>query len=572
MPTVPRVKRVSPQGRVQETALPIVRANTDAPIEAFGGGGEKVLAAQEKLTGVVSKVIREGQERADDILLTDARTRASELKNNLFYNEALKENGKNAFGSVERYGEKFDKGLDEIEGEFNNRQKRKFSKIRANEKIELSANLERHTFKQAQEYQRETLDAGIISSRNDMVLNWHNGPERIAEGLGEVELGAIKLAKTEGLSDEATKLFVDSEISTSHRAVIERMSANGQDRLAKQYRDEAGDELIGEDAEQVDRVLNIGSTLGEAKRSSDAVIGQFPDDQSSAMKELRETVSDAAVYEKARMMTNNYFSDQERVDRQVREDRYREASFIVETTHELPPATMIANLTPTQNNNLERRIGQLTEGVRPTTEWGLYYDLKNEGILVQTRQEFMNRDLMEFQSRLAETEFKELLNFQGDLRKNDYDNIDGYVSAYDPNYKKINSILDEAGIAYRGKYGQPGAKHYDSIAEFRRVIDEKISTEKKRTKKDFLSDDEIQDIVDKTFIRAHKKEEAWWGGTTSYLDFGNNEGREFGFFFIEDVPEEDVREITEELSRRNLPVSDKIIVKMYTEGIVGGSP
>lgn len=573
MPTVPKLNRVDSQQRISETALPSVRANPNQPVEAFGGGAENIVSTQEKLTNVATKIIEQETERADDVVLIDAKIRTSELRNNLFYdpkNGAFTKKGKDAFGISETYGQDFDKGIEEIEKGLNNRQKVLFSKIKASERMELMGNLERHTFSESQAFEKETYHAGIIAARNDMTLNWQN-IGKIPEGVLSIRENAFKLAKMQGMDESTTKLYVNTEVSKGHRAVIERMLANEQDLLAKQYRDFVGEALLGDDRTKVDHVLREGSTIGEAKRNADKIINQFPEDQESAMQKLQEDVKDAKVYEKTRLMVNNYFSDKEGIDRKIREKRFKTASYIVETTKQLPPPTITAYLTPSENTALERRLEQLHKGVSPETNWGLYYDLKNMATVEQDKTDFINLNLMKYRSYLNDPEFKDLVNLQESIRRNDIENISGNISEYRTNYKIENSALDSIGIDFGA---HPGTEEYQSVAQFRRAVDEQISIEKKRIGKQFIPNEDVQKIIDNILINNVRFRPTYWGfGKEAYFDFGNDikqeeqalsEKADVGAAtYIKDVPLEESQKITDALTRAGHSVIDEKIIELY---------
>jgi hypothetical protein len=96
MPTVPRYEQ-----RVGQAALPNARVSTNAPIEAFGGGQglqQVAQAAQETL-----EIVRKEREKADQLAVLEADTKAARLKTSLFFDPktgAMTRKGKDAFGAV----------------------------------------------------------------------------------------------------------------------------------------------------------------------------------------------------------------------------------------------------------------------------------------------------------------------------------------------------------------------------------------------------------------------------------------------------------------------------------------
>src|SRR5690242_15388566 len=103
MPIIPRVPSVSPG------ALPGVRINPAAPIEAFGGGVAAqrgapdlsgAIGATDRIAAEQQRIRLQEKARADQIAVTDAGRQLSEYQTHALYNPetgALNQLGKNAF-------------------------------------------------------------------------------------------------------------------------------------------------------------------------------------------------------------------------------------------------------------------------------------------------------------------------------------------------------------------------------------------------------------------------------------------------------------------------------------------
>jgi hypothetical protein len=502
MPTVPSLNRVNPQRKVSESALPSVRVGTDQPIDAFGGGGQNVLEAQGKLNSAVVSVVEQERSKADQIKLLDASVKSSESLNGIFYNpktgifETMK--GEGALGSAERFESEYGKSTEEIKKGLNNRQRLEFSKIEAQHLSEGRELANKYTHGEIQKYTNETLLATKISSKNNIGLKVPSGI-RADVDFENLKNSISNLGKENGWGKEKVDMETAKEFSDTHRSVVDSFVANGMPTQAKDYRESLRskspdgtivDGLIGDDKIYTDKLLRTASLDQSSKMKADELLTKYPNNFAKQFEEAGK-ITEASLSDRVKERITNINSVQERVDRQVTEDRLKKAYRHVSETMTVPPPNIMVNLTLNEQEGIRSYLSNVAKGVQPVTDWQLFYDLKNKATFADTREEFKNMNLMETaRLRLDDVRFHELVDLQENMRTNNMEEANKYIEFYSPIQKKVNTILDTVGIGKDSK----------DVPEFRRAVDDKIALETKRSGKSYLSDDEVQKIVDKTFM------------------------------------------------------------------------
>ena len=114
MPTVPRRNT----GPIRQQGYSNARLNTQAPIEAFGGGQGQVTANVGKVLSQVGSIAEEFKLRADDSAVTDALNKSKAAAQQLKFDPKegwIHRKGKDAIGAVGDYSERYKKSLDDIE-------------------------------------------------------------------------------------------------------------------------------------------------------------------------------------------------------------------------------------------------------------------------------------------------------------------------------------------------------------------------------------------------------------------------------------------------------------------------
>lgn len=573
---MPQVPVPNEAGITRVQGAPNARVSTSAPIEAFGGGraaenvtrqaqnlGEQAIQTIEKNQALAAKLAKEEKDKADDVATQDAYTRTVQLRNRLMYdpeNGAMNRKGKDAFGAGEEYGKQFEAGADEIENSLTNpEQKALYKRIREGEARDLDSNLTRHTFAQAQAYDEETTAASVSTTREDAVMNYQD-PGKVGMSINRQKVLIESNGKRNGQPAEMIKQKQMAAESTTHEAVINRMLANGQDLMASDYYKNIKGSIHGDAVAQVERNLQEGSIRGESQRQA-VKIYTTNNDLTSALQAV-DKIKDPKIQDATRDRVKQKFLEKEQAKDAAEEQTFRSAFSIVEKTRnkdDIPPDQW-DQLSPARKNSITEYLEKAAKKEGVQTDWDAYYNLKQMAASPALRDKFMQTDLLLYRPKLADAEFKELVNAQSDGKKGDTKAIDGIRT----DAQIINQSLLDAGVDPTPKQGSKDAK---KVNMFWKAVDEEVKALQSQTGKK-ATNDEVQGIVDKLMTKG-VTEKGWFWDTEKRLyevDPGTDKKFEIK---TKDIPLMDRQKIESALRARGINPTDDKINQIYKSKLAG---
>lgn len=542
MPRVPQYER-----QVQERGLPSARLTQAADTEAFGGG-----QSFQQVTNAAAKFIQEKKQEADDIATTEAYSDAVKAKNELMYdpqNGAMNRKGKNAIGAVEEYSDQYQKRLKDIEKKLRNgNQRAMFEKIKSRESLELHNTLQRHEFQEHARYDQETTMSAIEASRDDAIKNYQNNG-KVSESIS-IQVAAIDAhGKRNGLSSEAIKSEKEKAVSSTHSGVINRMLNNGQDKLAKAYFDEVKTSLTGDDTARIEKSLSSGTLRGEAQRKTDEIIGKAESLKDGL--EMARSIKDSNLRDEVVSRVKTRFSESKAISDQQKEKRYQQAADILEKTGDKDriPNDLWSQLSLSERNAIDSRAKQIASGIPVSTDWKVYYELKTQASSSDTRDKFLRTNLLTVRDKLSDSDFKELVKLQSQLRTGDQKALEE-VSGYRTANQVVNDTMKSVGI-------DPN-KDEEKASLLKRRVDQEISDLAKRTGKK-PNTQEIQGIVDNLLVRGEV--DGFFYNPNKFL-FEVEKGDVF-MVDTKDIPRNERLKIEEALRANNLPITEDSVIDLY---------
>lgn len=560
MPVVPRLS--SPQ--IQATGLPNARSNVKATEESFGGGQSAAAVGQaaQSVLGAAQKFVIEEKQKADDVATTEAYTKLVQAKNRLTYDPqagALSKTGKNAFGVIDEYNSSFDKEADAIESSLSNQsQKDVFRKIRGQQKNEFDGTLQRHVFGESKKFDEETTTSSIKITRDDALQNYQN-PERVSQAIGMQRSLVMAHAQRNGLPPEMVKMQLDDVTSKTHAEVVSRFLANGDDLKAKAYFEANRAGVTGVDSSHLEKALEEGSVRGESQRQSDALIAQSGS-MAEALASAKE-IKDPKVRDAATDRVKAHYSAQKAAEAERTERIMTSAGNIIDKTgsvDQIPPGQW-ATLSPSEKANLKTYAAHKREGTQPATDWQQFYDLKTLASAPESRTEFMKTNLMQYRGLMADAQFKELIETQTSLRKND-GKADAKLDGYRTNAGIVNDTLLAAGYKTSPK---PGTDDAEKVALFRSKVDEEMRVLQSQTGKP-ASNEEVKNIVDNLLVKTVTQKGFLWDTTKRAFELSADEKKKMDAP-VKDIPALERSKIEEALRRRNIPATDDKIRDLYNQ-------
>jgi hypothetical protein len=555
VPTVPSYGG----NKVQQTGLPGARANVEAPIEAFGGGkaASQPIEAALQVSQSAQKIVLEEKQKADDTATTEFYTKLASKKQELFWDPkagVINRKGKESFAALDDYGQEFDKFADDLEkGLANDDQRQMAKKIRQRERLEFDGQIHRHISQEAKQFEDQTIKAGIDTARNDGVLNYYN-PAKVADSIKLQESLVMKAAA--GKPPALVQAEMQSVRSSTHAEIVSRMLSNGQDLDAKKHFEANQAMFTADDTRKLEGALREGSVRGESQRQASSIMASAGQDMKTAISAAR-AIKDPGVQEATVREVKLRFAENEAAKRDADEKNVHDVfNFITENKKQVD-ANRFANLSPEAKRSAEAWLEHVRKGTQPETDWNLYTDLKMQAATPQMREKFLQTNIYQYRTLMADTEYKEMVGIWTALKKGDEDKakeLDGYRT----NNMIVDDTLSAAGINQK--------KHAEKVNLFRKSVDEKVIELQQKTGKK-ATNEEVQGIVDSLIVPGTVPGTGILGFfQTKRRAFEAKEGEKLEFN-PKDIPRSERAKIEDSLRRNNKPVNDRNILDLYTRKI-----
>lgn len=541
MPQVPQYER-----RVQTGALPTARTSTGVAQEAFTPFAPAFDAA--------TKLFAEEKQKADDVATTEAFTKLVKRRNQLSFDPktgAMTRRGKDAFGVVDEFGPEFDKAADEIAEELNTAEQRAmFSKIRQRERAEFDSQLQKHLAAETVRYDEETTKASLETTREDAILNAHDA-KKVQEIVGMQGTLLTGYAQRTGKDAEWLKGALRDEGSKTHRGVIDRLLAQGQDIRAKEYFDAYKGGLSGSDISAVEKDLEEGSLRGKSQRMVDQIMTEKGDWKERLKLATERTKEDPKLRQAVEERLTAQMRLQDSFDQKARQDNYLRATNIVDKikgTGKLAKDAVPQAIWRTLGREERSALENYAADNDVPDNSAKYYELTTLGANAATRENFKRMYLPEFASKVSRGDMARLIDLQTKIRMGDektLQHLDGV---------QTHSSIMENAIQSIYSPNQRKMPEFEGLAaKFRaRVDQEVIDIQNKSGKK--ITNLELQEITDRLAADIVVSE-GWIFDDTK---------RVFNIT-IQDVPAADRAEIEKALRQINRPVTERNIVELFVK-------
>lgn len=267
--------------KVAAAPLPNARRQGAQTYESAGGAvGEAIAGLGNTVTRTLVPQLAQlwAQERqhADDVAVLGARNQLAELSSGLLRDPqtgalTVKGGPDVMLPLRDKVLSEFDTKASAIAGSLtNDRQRFEFEKARLAERLQLTDDVERHTFSTLDAYEESETNAYLANSQNAAIASLD--PVRIKQEFANQANTIQKHGARLGLGPEAQKALVGKLRSQTHIGVIEGLLAKDQDQRAQLYYDTAKDEIAGDKRAAVEKALEEGTLRGESQRVTDAVM------------------------------------------------------------------------------------------------------------------------------------------------------------------------------------------------------------------------------------------------------------------------------------------------------------
>lgn len=539
MPQVPRLNGL----QVNQAAMPNIRVSTDAPAAAFGLG-PAAQKASESVIGFAEKI----KKNADDVAVLDAENKLTEFETKFLYdpeNGMARKKGKDAFGVPEQFSQEYEKALSEIEDGLSNDVQRVSFRERANKKRqELDRQVMRHVGAQIDQYDDEVTQASIDLAQNS-AINGYQNPEVVYQNIGKQKDEIMKYADRKGMSPEMTRLMIEKAESKTHGGVISRMVDNGDDIGAEAYFKANKDYITDGSVGKMEELVFESSMKGKAQRFADDVMNKGITKQQAMIEASK--IENPRIREATESRVAKMFAMKDEAEKEQQENLLEFAvnKFDKEGSIDDPKMVkVIQSMKPETRKALDSYMN-----ANPIRDDGvLYYRLTDIAANPQTRDKFINYDLTKERGNLSKDNWNKLIGLQKDLKNGSTRSkaeaeLDGILSD--------SQVMQDAFVAAGFKVSDK-----ESFAKYRQKIDAEVIKYKQANGKKVINNDELRRITGEQLAN-----EIIGKGIFGGL-FGPSKKPRYQIE-IDEIPEQDRRNIEEALKANGKPVNDNSIINLF---------
>jgi hypothetical protein len=560
MPIVPVAER-----QVGEAGLPQVRVQGSAPIEAFGGGQGMANAAQatNRLLDVGTEIALKEKQRADDTRVKEAYASLVKAEQDMLLNPksgAYTRKGKDAFGVPDEFGEQFDKTADDISaGLADEDQRAMFNQIRMQRRTQFDGDLKQHLAKEAQVYEKQVTDSALSAAMDEAVVNYKN-PERVAQSLKDQEALVRDYWGKQGAANEVIEQKVREQASVAHASIIERFINNDEDMAAAEYFKANKDFITdGETRVRIEKALEDGSLRGESQRQSDAIMSQGLS-MTKALEEVKK-IEDPKLRDLVQDRLRGDYALKEAARRDALEKSHINSLNILDQSggdiDQVMRRPEWRGFSQSERTGLMAYARSKKEGRDIDTDFSLYYGLRQ--MAVDDPNDFKSVNLADpkYLNSLNKTDRETMVDLQMKMR-----NGDGAIKSTLDGFRSDDSIVNDALKSMDiNPNAKAGSRDAERAALFRRKVDEEIQRRQEATGKKATNKD-TQEIADMFSIEGITKKNTFWFDEKKRFFEVTPDNSEFEIK-SDTIPQSDRAKIEDALRRRNMPITEENILKLY---------
>ncbi len=436
MVTVPREKR-----RVLTEPVKFTKSPTKMPEKAF------VDRSWDKLPNAimnVASVVDKANKKAEDSVVRGLVANYIKNNNKLLYNVNdgyYTQKGKNSLANFNDYEKRSQQYKEQLGSGLSGSMREKFETATLNEGVAFNKQMNRHSFKEMQDYERDQTKASLDTYKEDGILNYLV-PGKLDQTVTRLNEQVDIFGANEGMSEKDIKTMKQDEREKLYVGVVGRMVTNGQDRLAKDTVQELkGKKIVGGVAlTKLEKLIQTSSNLGESQRVADKVWANDKLNLQEKLAYVRKNY-EGEVEDQVLARLKGMSRETDYATTQKNKQDFLDMYNIAEKTLRLPDkkyAKTWQELKPPQRDTIRR----LVSGEQFTTDPVVYQNLKLMAAHPDTRNKFMQSNLLDYRTKLSSPDFKKMVDLKARMMKGDDSSLDMLRSQQ----RVIGDKLDEFGI------------------------------------------------------------------------------------------------------------------------------
>jgi hypothetical protein len=571
MPIVPRQERQVDLNRLPTPQLGGIPSS--APAEAFGGGqaGQALGQGLNKIADSVGRYQEQAAQKANEVWGTGADLTLSQKQSDI--ERAVKNmKGKDAAGALEYAKAEWEKVAEETrKSASNGLQQDAAEKLLQARWVSLKKLTNSHSDSEFNALDKLQNKEYLKATANEAMQN-KDDPERVALALMNQAAEVERFGRRQGYTDAIIKQQQLEENSGTRVAVLNSILSSQdpyKDSKAKAFFEANKSGFTELDEAKASKLVEEATMTGESQRQADKIFASSG--SLSAALEQTKSIQEPKLRDETTRRVKDLFGMKKQAEDDAAERNHREAVNIIDRTGNTDdiPRDKWMSFSLSQRSALQNYAEHKRKGSEPATDWNLYYSLKTMAADPRLRNEFMRIDLMQHRSKMANGEFKELVNAQEGLRKGD-DKTAKLLDGVRTDQEIVNSALLEAGIDPTPK---PDSDDATKVNMFRRKVDEAVIALQGRTGKavtskeleEIVADQMVSGITEKHRFKLFGVEQSYWPATQK-RKFELMPGESLDFDYS-DIPEAERKVIEKKLSDRKVKPTPERVIEIYKQKV-----
>lgn len=511
------------------------------------------LQAANTFVNTVSGIADKWQRDADQTELTAYKTRLRDYRNKVMHDKDsgfMNVRGKDSAEMYMDYKKEYDDFVGkEVDG-MSSRLKEQAFQMGESYKVDIDNQMNQHTSREMERYSDDVFKVGLNSLTENAKLNWKT--PKVGESLMEQKELIAEYAQRKGLGPEQIKALELQESSKFHESLITQAVNNGEDELASQYYKSAMEmeQIDGSTKEKLDKILNVSSVLGKSQRESARIFSEYSDDMGKALEEARK-IKDPEIQDATVRRIKNRFQEQKAIIADRQNKNFNDASQMLEQSGDIDsiPRTLMSELNSSDIRRLEQRSRQIRMGIEPVTDFERYYELRLMASNPNTREKFLQMNLMKERNHLDNTHFERLISLQDGVRK-------GSSKAL----KEIRGIRSNNQIA-KDTLKAAGIDNDKSVVNFARKLDEIVIDWKQDNPDKPLPPNFVQDAANGLATKVITDVGTFWD--TEKRVFELEPGEAAVGIDYDEIPEKEKRLLEQYFRVKGIPFDEDVAIQKY---------
>ncbi len=279
----------------------------------------------------------------------------------------------------------------------------------------LEKEVSRYEQNQKEVYDNGLREARIQGSKED-AATYYNDPQKLAESETRIRSTMKRSAEANGWSPEETAQQIESEVSSMHKGVIDRMLGQKLGSDAAEYLEKNRKEIDGKDIADLERAVSAGVISQKAQNETDGIMAQDltqTEALAKARKDYKGEERDAIV---KRLKVR--YGENERLEKKQQEALRKSSS------EKISKGGTPDDFTPAERDEAFRskNIDSYWNYAKNTAKRGKGFALTSDTGSVQEYlgmpdAEIVNEDLTALQSKMTESDWNKVSKRQNDAER-----------------------------------------------------------------------------------------------------------------------------------------------------------